>query len=331
MKRAIQKHIWRLRRDRRAGAHLAARRGVRALAPALLPAVVGAGVGSDFVDYNAEFSTAQAVVAGQGQTIQVAGVSIGEIGKVTLKDGKAVVQMKIRKKYTPIYRDATALLRPKTGLNDMVVALDPGNSSAGAIPEEGTLPVSQTQPAVQLDEFLAGFDADTRDYLQLLVGGGRRGPPRQRRGARRDAEALRSDGALPEADQPPARQARQGDRALDPQLQGAERGARRQGRAARRASSTPRTRSSRTSRASRTASRRRCACCPTRSSRPTTRSRSPASCRRPRPDADRADADRRGPRARAEGLPELREGDDADVQGPAAPVRAGRRVRRPRR
>ena len=171
MKRAIQKHVW----DFVAIVGLAL---ISLLVAAYvlshqrfyLPSWVPA-IGSDFVDYNAEFSTAQAVVAGQGQTIQVAGVSIGEIGKVTLKDGKAVVQMKIRKKYTPIYRDATALLRPKTGLNDMVVALDPGNASAGSVPEDGTIPVSQTQPAVQLDEFLAGFDADTRDYLQLLVGG----------------------------------------------------------------------------------------------------------------------------------------------------------------
>lgn len=128
-------------------------------------------IGSDFVDYEAEFSTAQAVTPGQGQTIQVAGVSIGEIGVVKLRDGKAVVQMKIKKKYTPIYRDATALLRPKTALNDMTIELDPGNRSAGVLPEDGALPDSQTQPAVNPDEFFAGLDADTRDYLQLLVGG----------------------------------------------------------------------------------------------------------------------------------------------------------------
>ena len=128
-------------------------------------------VGSDFVDYEAEFSTAQAVTPGQGQTIQVAGVSIGEIGTVKLRDGKAVVQMKLKKKYTPIYRDATALLRPKTALNDMTIELDPGNKSAGELPEGGALPDSQTEPAVNPDEFLAGLDSDTRDYLQLLVGG----------------------------------------------------------------------------------------------------------------------------------------------------------------
>jgi phospholipid/cholesterol/gamma-HCH transport system substrate-binding protein len=171
MKRAIQKHVW----DFVAVVGLA----VLALLVAAfvlshqrfyLPSWVPA-IGSDFVDYNAEFSTAQAVMPGQGQTIQVAGVSIGEIGTVKLRDGKAIVQMKIKKRYTPIYRDATALLRPKTGLQDMVIALDPGNPSAGTIPEGGSLPIAQTEPAVNFDEFLAGLDADTQDYLKLLVGG----------------------------------------------------------------------------------------------------------------------------------------------------------------
>ena len=43
----------------------------------------------------AEFSTAQAVIAGQGQTVRVSGVRIGDIGGVELKDGHAVVKMDI--------------------------------------------------------------------------------------------------------------------------------------------------------------------------------------------------------------------------------------------
>jgi phospholipid/cholesterol/gamma-HCH transport system substrate-binding protein len=127
-------------------------------------------VGSDFVDYKAQFSTAQSVTPGQGQTVQVAGVDVGEISKVDLVDGRAVVTMKIRHKYTPIYRDATALLRPKTGLNDMLIELSPGHRTAGAAPKGYTIPVDQTLPNVNFDEILSSLDADTRDYLQLLLG-----------------------------------------------------------------------------------------------------------------------------------------------------------------
>ena len=36
-------------------------------------------VGTDFVELKAEFSTAQAVTPGQGQTVNIAGVEVGEI------------------------------------------------------------------------------------------------------------------------------------------------------------------------------------------------------------------------------------------------------------
>jgi phospholipid/cholesterol/gamma-HCH transport system substrate-binding protein len=127
-------------------------------------------VGADFVDYKAQFSTAQSVTPGQGQTVQVAGVDVGDITNVDLVDGRAVVTMKIRRKYTPIYKNATALLRPKTGLNDMVIELDPGSSTAGEAPTGWTVPVNQTLPNVNFDEILSSLDADTRSYLQLLLG-----------------------------------------------------------------------------------------------------------------------------------------------------------------
>jgi phospholipid/cholesterol/gamma-HCH transport system substrate-binding protein len=128
-------------------------------------------LGTDFVTYTAEMSTAQSVTPGQGQTVQVAGVDIGEISKVDLVDGRAVVRLKIKRRYTPIYTDATALLRPKTGLNDMVLQLSPGSRSSGEAPEGYTIPVSQTLPNVNFDEILSALDDDTRSYLQLLVGG----------------------------------------------------------------------------------------------------------------------------------------------------------------
>jgi phospholipid/cholesterol/gamma-HCH transport system substrate-binding protein len=130
-------------------------------------------VGTEFVDYKAEFTTAQSVTPGQGQSVNVAGVPVGEIANVQLKDGRAVVEMKIRKKYAHVYKDATALLRPKTGLNDMIVELTPGTKKAGEIDHaKGVIPITQTLANVNTDEFLAALDGDTRSYLQLLVAGG---------------------------------------------------------------------------------------------------------------------------------------------------------------
>jgi phospholipid/cholesterol/gamma-HCH transport system substrate-binding protein len=80
--------------------------------------------------------------------------------------------MNIFRRYAPIYRNATVLLRPRTPLKDMYLALDPGTSQAGAVPEGGMLDASATSPTVDLDQILASLDADTRSYLLLLLSGG---------------------------------------------------------------------------------------------------------------------------------------------------------------
>ena len=131
-------------------------------------------IGKSFYTVNAEFSTAQAVVPGQGQTVDIAGVPVGDIGGVKLESGVAKVKLQIRKKYAPIYRNARLLLRPKTALKDMIIELDPGTRSAGRVPSGATLPVANTAPDVNLDEILSALDADTQAYLEILVNAGAR-------------------------------------------------------------------------------------------------------------------------------------------------------------
>jgi phospholipid/cholesterol/gamma-HCH transport system substrate-binding protein len=121
---------------------------------------------------NAEFSTAQAVTPGQGQTVRVSGVQIGTLSDVKVQNGHALVQMNIDKKYEHvIHTDATAFLRPKTGLQDMFVELNPGDPPSRAVKPGYTIPLAQTAPEVNVDEVLSSLDADTRSYLQLLVNG----------------------------------------------------------------------------------------------------------------------------------------------------------------
>jgi phospholipid/cholesterol/gamma-HCH transport system substrate-binding protein len=125
---------------------------------------------------NAEFKTAQAVIAGQGQTVRVSGVRIGDIGNVELKDGRAIVRMDIDDQYKDmIHTDATALLRPKTGLKDMFIQVDPGTNGAPVAKQGWTLPIDATTPDVNPDEILSTLDSDTRDYLRLLISDAGRG------------------------------------------------------------------------------------------------------------------------------------------------------------
>jgi len=126
-------------------------------------------------ELKAEFETAQAVVPGQGQTIRVAGVRVGDVQEVSLEDGVGVVTFAIDREFLPIYRDATILLRPTTGLKDMFFQLDPGSRAAGEYEEGETVAVSNTAPDVNLDEILQALDSDTQAYLRLLIVGAGQG------------------------------------------------------------------------------------------------------------------------------------------------------------
>jgi phospholipid/cholesterol/gamma-HCH transport system substrate-binding protein len=142
----------------------------KASLPAWLPFV-----GEEFEHISAEFSTAQAVTPGQGQAVDVAGIQIGKVSSVDLENGHAVVGMEIEPKYMKlIHPDASFLLRPKTNLNDMIVEVEPGKAK-GHVEDGADFTLAQTEPNTNLDAFLGTLDADTRQYIQLLVAGGAQG------------------------------------------------------------------------------------------------------------------------------------------------------------
>src|SRR5438874_1208898 len=128
-------------------------------------------LGHSYYTLNADIQTAQAVTPGQGQAVTIAGAKIGEIASVDLHDGIATMTMKITPKYARLYRNATLLLRPKTQLQDITVEVNPGSPGAGRLPSGSTLPLAQTAPNVNFDEFLSSLDAETRAYLQELLAG----------------------------------------------------------------------------------------------------------------------------------------------------------------
>jgi phospholipid/cholesterol/gamma-HCH transport system substrate-binding protein len=142
----------------------------KASLPAWIPLV-----GEEFEEITAEFSTAQAVTAGQGQSVNIAGIEIGKVTSVELEDGHAVVGMDIEPEYMElIHPNAEFLLRPKTNLNDMTVEVDPG-SGKEHIEDGAHFTLNQTEPNTNLEAFLSTLDADTRSYLQLLLAGGAQG------------------------------------------------------------------------------------------------------------------------------------------------------------
>ena len=126
-------------------------------------------------ELKAEFETAQAVVPGQGQTLRVAGVRVGDVESVELEEGRGVVTFAVDREFLPIYRNATILMRPTTGLKDMFFQMDPGSEKAGEVEDGATLPVENTAPDTNLDQILEALDADTQAYLRLLLVGAGKG------------------------------------------------------------------------------------------------------------------------------------------------------------
>ncbi|HTE62342.1 MAG TPA: MlaD family protein [Solirubrobacteraceae bacterium] len=141
-------------------------------------------IGKDHFRIDARFTSAAGVMPGQGQAVTISGVKVGQIAGVRVDGGTAVLSLDIERRFARVRPDATLLLRPKTGLKDMVVELDPGTPASGPLVKEGaTLGTRATAPDVNFEEILASLDTDTRTSLQLLLtdggkalgdGGGRR-------------------------------------------------------------------------------------------------------------------------------------------------------------
>ena len=55
----------------------------------------------------------------------------------------------------------------------MFLEVDPGDGKP--LPKDGRIPVSNTLPDIDPDEFLAALDGDTRNYLKLLISGAGKG------------------------------------------------------------------------------------------------------------------------------------------------------------
>ena len=83
-------------------------------------------LGDDRFELKAEFPTAQAVTPARARRSTSPGSRSGRVGRQP-RGRRAVVTMDIDPKYAQlIHPDASLLLRPRTGLQDMTIELDPG-------------------------------------------------------------------------------------------------------------------------------------------------------------------------------------------------------------
>jgi virulence factor Mce-like protein len=107
--------------------------------------------------------------------VRIAGVNVGQVVGVDKGPGHtADVTFTVDSEGQPIHKDATITIRPRLFLEgNFFLDLRPGSPQASNLSSGGTIPVSQTGTAVQLDEILTALQKNNRlDLKQALKGYG---------------------------------------------------------------------------------------------------------------------------------------------------------------
>jgi phospholipid/cholesterol/gamma-HCH transport system substrate-binding protein len=102
--------------------------------------------------------------------VRIAGVDVGKVVS-SERDGNATtVTLTVDESGRPIHQDAFASIRPRIFLEgNFFVELDPGSPSAPEMDSGGTIPVSRTSTAVQLDEVLTALQSPVRADLSRFL------------------------------------------------------------------------------------------------------------------------------------------------------------------
>jgi phospholipid/cholesterol/gamma-HCH transport system substrate-binding protein len=102
--------------------------------------------------------------------VRIAGVEVGKVIS-TERDGTATtVTITVDDNGRPIHENAFASIRPRIFLEgNFFVELDPGSPSAPELASGGTIPISHTSTAVQIDEVLSALQSPVRADLGRLL------------------------------------------------------------------------------------------------------------------------------------------------------------------
>ncbi|MGH2924264.1 MAG: MlaD family protein [Solirubrobacterales bacterium] len=104
--------------------------------------------------------------------VRIAGVTVGEVTGVRNVGDAAEVTFTVSDDGRPVREDALVEIRPRIFLEgNFFLDVKPGSPSAPELGDEGTIPVTQTATAVQLDQVLTALQAPDRANLSRLLRG----------------------------------------------------------------------------------------------------------------------------------------------------------------
>ena len=106
-------------------------------------------------DYQAEFVDATGVV--KGDDVRIAGVKVGTVKDIQIVDRtRAMVTFSVQDD-TALSKATHANIRYRNLVGQRYISLTPEIGDSGTLPEGGTIPVSQTSPALDLTVLFNGF------------------------------------------------------------------------------------------------------------------------------------------------------------------------------
>ncbi|MFH2093618.1 MAG: outer membrane lipid asymmetry maintenance protein MlaD [Pseudomonadota bacterium] len=107
--------------------------------------------GSDTFMIDARFGSIEGLEV--GASVEIAGVQVGKVKKITLEENEALLQMEIRKG-TRITDDTIASIRTKGVIGDKFVKLAPGGSGTFLSDQDSLM---DTESAISLEELISKY------------------------------------------------------------------------------------------------------------------------------------------------------------------------------
>jgi phospholipid/cholesterol/gamma-HCH transport system substrate-binding protein len=128
---------------------------VTLLATTLLAAVIGHVDFTDESTYKAVFSDVTGLE--DGDDIRVAGVRVGEVQAIRIKDRTLAEVTFTVARDRPLLTSTRAVIRYRNLIGQRYIALTEGAGDGTRMPAGGRIPLSRTQPALDLNALLNGF------------------------------------------------------------------------------------------------------------------------------------------------------------------------------
>jgi phospholipid/cholesterol/gamma-HCH transport system substrate-binding protein len=159
--------------SRRAGSPWPARiagAGIVVVAALLVALVLFRGDGGYTV--TAEFLNGGQLVP--GNPVRVAGANVGTVEDLSISEnGEALVRFTVDEEYAPLRRGTRAMIKQTSlsGIANRYVDLHLGPADGAEIEDGGRLSTTETETAVEIDQFFSIFDPKTRQALKDTVKG----------------------------------------------------------------------------------------------------------------------------------------------------------------